>query len=235
MEVNMSEKDILKEIEDFHEERIKKLKNNETPKHFPEGGKTVLHLIPMESISEPKEYEISAIQQKAKDLLQPMFAKGKAYYEAYNFDGLLNFLSAKDGTCLSYIQLYRSGIIETVEAFYFTREEKNIPIYTIEQEIILKTENYLSFQKEMGILPPVVCYLTLLSVKGYSISDRSIDIHFLDIHPFDREDLILPKIIMKDFEIDTGEIFKISFDRIWNACGYPRSFQYNEKGEFIAK
>ena len=231
----MEEREILKEIEKFHQERIVKLKNNETPKPCREGGKIVLHLIPMDSFRDPKDYDILTFQEKSMVLLKPFYEEKEAFSQTYNFDGLLNSLLAEDKTCLSYVQLYRNGIIEAVEGVYFTREEKDIPIYTIEQEIILKTDNYLSFQNEIGIKLPIVIYLALLGVRGYSITDRSIDTDFLDIHPFDLEDLHLPKIVIDKFEVDTKKMFKISFDRIWNACGYPRSFQYDDKGEFKAK
>lgn len=186
----------------------------------------------MSSFRDPKDYDILTFQEKSMVLLKPFYEEKEAFSQTYNFDGLLNFLLAEDKACLSYVQLYRNGIIEAVEGVYFTREEKDIPIYTIEQEIILKTDNYLSFQKEMEINPPVICYLALLGVKEYSISDESIDTDFLDIHPFDVEDLHLPKIVIDKFEVDTKKIFKMSFNRIWNACGYPRSFQYDDDGEW---
>lgn len=231
----MVEKDIFNEIEVFHGQRIAKLKNNETPKPFSEGGKTVLHLIPLDSFSDPKNYDISAFQKQIDTLLKPMFVKNMAHTQDYNFDGLIDFIQGADGNCLSYVQLYRDGIVEAVEGFCFGSERKDIPIYSLEQEIILNTEYYLSLQKEMGIEPPVICYLALLGVEGHSIAVKSIDTHFLNIHPFDREDLILPKIVIEKFEINEAEMFRVSFDRIWNACGYPRSLQYNENGDFKAK
>lgn len=230
------EKEIFKEIEEFHQERIVKLKNNETPKPFREGGKIVLHLIPKDSFREdPTYYDIFTFEDKSRVLLKPFFEEKEAFSQTYNFEGLLNFLLAEDKTSLSYVQLYRNGIIEAVEGVYFAREKKDIPIYKIEQEIMLKTDIYLSFQNEIGIKLPIVCYLALLGAKGYKIPSDSIRNDFLDIHPFDVEDLHLPKIIIDKPGVDTKKMFKISFDRIWNTCGYPRSFQYNENGEFTLK
>ena len=231
----MEERKILEEIRLYHEERIKRLKNNETPKRFYEGGKIVLHLIPIDSFRNPIDYELSVYQEQQDTLLKPMLTEKIGYSQIYNFDGVLVFSLASDQTCLSYVQLYTNGMIEAVEGFYLTREEKEIPIYSIEQEIILKTACYLSLQQQMGIEPPVVCYLALLGVREYWIMDRSIDTHFLDIHSFDRDDLILPVLKIDKFDIDTTKLLKINFDRIWNACGYPGSFQYDEKGEFKAK
>lgn len=231
----MEEKEIFKEIEEFHQERIKKLKNNETPKPCREGGKIVLHLIPLDSFRTFEDYDIFTFEEKSRVFLKPFFEEGEEFSQTYNVEGLLNFLLAGDETCLSYVQLYRNGIIEAVEGFYFAREEKDIPIYKIEREIMFKTDNCLLFQEEIGIKLPIVCYLALLGVKGYEIPSDSIRNDFLDIHPFDVEDLHLPKIIIDEPGVDTKKMFKISFDRIWNACGYPRSFQYNKNGEFTQK
>jgi len=227
----MQQNEVFEEIKEFHRERLDKLRINETPKPCYEGGKIVLHLIPKDSFLDQYKFDISALPREAVDLLTPFYSEGLAFSRSYNFNGLLNFILAKDKKCISYVQLYRNGTIEAVDAFYLTREEKNIPIYRIEQEIILKADLYLQLQKGMGINPPIICFLALLGAKGYEITDDSIRIS-LEIHPFDEEDLVLPKIVIENLDEDLKKIFKTSFDRIWNACGYPRSFQYNEKGKF---
>jgi len=235
----MGNKEIMDKIEEFHKNRIVELKSNKTPKPFREGGKTVLHLIPMESFSNGKQYDLHAFQEKSIIYLKPFYTKRDTFNQEFEYGGLLNFILADDNTCLSYLKLYREGFIEAVEGFYLTLEEKNIPIYSMEQEVLLRTANYLEFLEAMTVKPPVECYLAFLGVKGYSIEINSnIDTQAMDIHPFDMEDIILPRIEIDDFDTSMpkmAELFRTSFDRVWNACGYPRSFQYDEKEEFQAK
>lgn len=231
----MEEKEFINEIEKFHKERISKLKDNETPKSFREGGKIVIHLIPLDSFRNPKDYDLSIFAKEINTFLLPMLVENKEHSQEYNYDGVLDFISGTDDKCLSYVQLYRTGMIEAVEGLFLRPEIVNIDIYQIEQEIILRTEDYISLQKAIGIEPSLIYYLALLGVKGHTMEVNSIDTQALNVHPFDRDDLILPRITIGNFNINAKEILRLSFYRIWNACGYPRSFQYNEKGEFIAK
>jgi len=231
----MEKEEIYKDIKKFHQERISRLKNNDTPKQCREGGKVVLHLIPINYFLDQNRFNVTGLSEKYGDFLTPFYSEGSGFYRSYNYDGLFNFMLDKDEKCISYIQLYRNGAIEAVDSFYLTLEEKSIPIYTIEKAIILKTDNYLKFQNEIKINPPIICFLALLGAKRYEIIDSSIRIETLDIHPFDRDDLILPEIIIGSYDIDTTKLYKTNFDRIWNACGYPRSFQYDKKGEFKPK
>ena len=100
----------------------------------------------------------------------------------------------------------------------------------IEKEIISNTKEYLLFQKELGINPPIMFYLTLLGTKGFSIPHDRID-PFTTTHSIEREGLDFPKIIIGKFDIAPEEILKTSFNRIWNACGYPRSEYYDKNGK----
>ena len=222
---------IFDKIEEFHDERIKTLKNNETPKPFPEGGKIILHLIPLESFLFLKHYDLSIYKGQIL-ALKPM--RFDSLDQTYNFDGLLHF-ERRDKKCLAYVQIYVNGIIESVDSYYLGVEDKVLFILEIEERIMSTTKEYLKFQKELGIKPPIIFYLALLGTKDFLIRYGHIDEQFNNINPVDREDLILPKIIIDEFDVLLEEKLKTSFDRIWNACGYPRSFHYNEKGEFIAR
>lgn len=222
------EKEIFQEIDNFHEERIKRLIKNETPLPFREGGKIVFHMIPFESFYSPKHYDLSAYKDKSQIL--KVLRGVQEYTQTYNFDGLLYSIIGRGDKCFGYVQVYTSGLIEAVNGYYLTIEKKILYMLDIEKEIISNTGEYLLFQKELGINPPIIFYLTLLGTKGFSMPHDRID-PFTTTHPIDREDLGLPKIIIEKFDIAPEEILKINFDRIWNACGYPGSEYYDKNGK----
>ena len=226
-------KEILKKIDDFREERLIKLRKNETPKPFHEGGKIVIHLLPFESFPSEKHYDLSVFKGQYQ-VIKPM--RFHAYDQEFNFDGLLHFCVGADRKCLDYVQVYTDGKIEVVDGYYLSyNDRKELPIFSIEEDIIKSTKECLLFQEKLGIYPPLIFYLALLGAKGFSIRYGKIDDFFDNIHPIDREDLILPRIFIHNFDVNLENILKTSFDRIWNACGYPRSYHYNEKGEWIKK
>lgn len=126
-------------------------------------------------------------------------------------------------------------MIEVVETRILSSDKKIFPMRDIEDRIIDYTKQSLQFQKEFDIKPPIVLYLALLNVARYEIPELQPFPLRDALHPVDRKDLILPKIIIDKFDIVLEEILKTSFDRIWNACGHSKSKFYDENGKRIKK
>jgi hypothetical protein len=226
------ENEVLNDIEQFYKERIEGLKNNVTPRPFAEGGKIILHIIPVESFKVSKHYDLSVSKGRVA-ITAPL--KFHSYSQIYNFEGLLCFSEGADGKCLDYVQVYANGIIEAVEGYHLKPGEKKLYIRGIEEQIIACTKEYSNYQKQLGLNPPVVLYLTLLGTKGFTIEHGSRYKDAYKTYPIEKEDLYLPKIILNRFGFVSEKILKTSFDRIWNACGYPRSLDYDPKGEWVEK
>jgi len=229
----MNEKNIVEKIECYQKERIENIKNNETTKPLIEGGKIIIHLIPFESVVDPKHYDFSSYNGQTL-VLKPM--RFNSLDQEYNFDGLLHFEIGSEKKCLAYVQAYVDGKIEAVDCYYLGVErKKELFIFDIENRLVSATEEYLKFQKDLGVELPIAFRLSMVGTKDFMIKYGNIDDYFHNIHPIHREDLILPTIIIENFDIPVERLLKISFDRVWNACGYPRSFHYDAKGKWIKK
>jgi len=226
------ENEFLKDIEQFFKGRIEELKNNRTPRPLSEGGKIVLHLIPIESFRSPKPYELSSPKGHA-NITTPL--KFHSYSQIYNFEGLLTFSVGADGKCLDYVQVFSNGIIEAVEGYHLKPGEKKLYIRGVEEQIISCTKEYLNFQKQLGLNPPVVIYLTFLGTKGFIVEHSIPYKESYKTYPIEKEDLFLPELIVSRFGVVPEKILKSNFDRLWNACGYPRSLDYDAKGGWIEK
>ena len=42
----------------------------------------------------------------------------------------------------------------------------------------------------------------------------------------------IDRLTIEDYGIAATEMMRPVFDAVWNACGYAKSFNYNEKGEW---
>jgi hypothetical protein len=47
--------------------------------------------------------------------------------------------------------------------------------------------------------------------------------------------LLLPEVIVENYDIKVDDVLKPQFDLIWNACGFQRSLNFDENGNWIAK
>ena len=229
---------IAEKIRNFRTERLGKIVAGETPVTLEGSAKIVLHIVPMGAFDTPIKYDLSFLKQQIEHL-QPIGSSG--WTHRYNFDGFLTYDSVNRGIlCLSYLQIFRNGIIEAVESYLLNSENsvyKNyIPSsYENYEKILLDVmPRYFSVQKQIGIVPPIFIMLSILNIKGFKI--------YTDFSKYgnpgkeiDRNDLIIPEIMIEDYDCDPAEVLKPAFDAVWNAAGWERSMNYNKNGEWVGQ
>ena len=183
-----------KRIRDFKTERISKLISDDTPVPFVrEGGKIVLHVMPLEAFDLDAAIDIKlGIAQKQG--LQPVnsgMIGGTTF--RINLEGLLIYFGTS-GKTTSYVQLYRYGIIEAVEGFWLRadRSDRFLPSLEYEKQLPPAVSNYIKALKELSIRPPFLVFLTFIGVKGWEMLRGSI-LEFDSGYPIDRDVLSLPE------------------------------------------
>ena len=226
------------QIRNFRTERLSKIMAGETLVPLIEGGKIVLHIIPARAFDVAIEFDVASFADRMDDRLYPINTEHcrRCNYRV-NFDGFLTFAQSPQSTCArSYLQLFRNGGIEAVEAWLLRRkkDEGSIPSPAYEQALLSALPRYLSIQKDIGVEPPLFIMLSLLGVCGYIMAVRrypSLDY----IQPIDRDALVLPEVLAENFDCDPAEVMKPAFDAIWNAAGWPRSMNYDETGKWVGQ
>ncbi|PIU78675.1 MAG: ATP-binding protein [Candidatus Moranbacteria bacterium CG06_land_8_20_14_3_00_43_56] len=224
---------LTEQINKFKTERITQLISDNLPLPFYDGGKIVLHLIPLESFSPNYRIDLNPIiNEPAK--LKPIYASGWSY--RINLEGVLSYSGGRNDKSHSYIQLYRNGIIEAVEGLMLSaeREKKYIPSVAYEIELIKSLREFLNLTKELGINMPIVIFLTLIGVNGYEMAvDR---MRFWgDYYKIDKDILQLPETLIESYNTEPKDILRPMFDLVWNACGFKRSYNFDEAGNWTAK
>lgn len=222
---------LVDKIQQFKVGRISELYANNTPiSSFPDGAKVVLHLIPFESFDPDKSLDLSPILQDSRKL-PPIFSSD--WNRQINFEGIMTYSNSKK----SYVQLYRKGILEAVDNGMLNPENKDgrlvIAGYGYEERLLRSLYFYLKTLKELGVNPPIVCFLTLMGVKDYVMEYQ--DIFADEGHKIDKDILQLPEKIIISFDTKPTEILRPIFDHIWNACGLEKSLNFDEHGNFVKR
>jgi hypothetical protein len=215
-------------IRNFRIERLSKIIAGETPVLLNETAKIILHIIPFGAFNPAARFDVSSL---ASDVgkLQPISALGEE--TGHNFDGYLSFKNS-----LTYLQVFRNGIIEAVDASIMEPEgsDLTIPSLLFERKLLDALPRFLAIQRQLGVEPPLFIILSLLGVSGYTMG---VNANYVDptftCHPIDRDALLLPEIILEKFDCNPSEVMRPIFDAIWNAAGWPRSMHYNENGERV--
>jgi hypothetical protein len=185
-------------------------------------AKIVLHFQPLDSLREEFEVDLSKEKITSSNLVLMQHDDTEPETRP-NFDGLLvtvrNKMRTEETIWLGYIQIFRSGAIEEVDAHTLPAKVQELPEENLirssyfEGRIIRGVARRLALLKDLDIKSPVQVHLSLLGVKGYllwvdqrkdlfgfSASDQ---LEYLRVMPaqnaIDRDDLLLPGLLMDDF------------------------------------
>lgn len=222
-------------IRNFRIDRLSKIVAGETPVRLYQAPKIVLHIIPFGAFNPAVRFDLSALAHD-KVNLKPLCASG--WDDRHNFDGYLSYgLLPELGVARSYLQIFRNGSIEAVEAFLLRPDGSNRIIRSVdfERELLNALPRFLSIQNRLGVEPPLFIMLSLHGVSGYTMGVDTSRFHSSFIYPIDRDALIIPEIIIENFECNHSEVMRPLFDAIWNAAGWERSMNYNETGQWVGR
>jgi hypothetical protein len=213
-------------IRDFCLERLARVVSGETPAPLKEGAKIVLHVIPLSAFEPGTGFDLNSLGSDAIRV-EPMYVT--SWSHRFNFDGVLGYSSH------SYLQVFRNGIIEAVEALLLEDRDGAhvIPSIAYEKELLKELPRFLSIQKELRVDSPLFIMLSLVGVKGYTMAVDQLRFLGHDSHPVDRDTLQVPEVMIERFDINPVEVMKPIFDSIWNAAGFPRSMNYDENGKWV--
>ncbi len=216
-------------IRNFRIERLSKIIAGETPVTLNQNPKIIFHIVPFGAFNPASRFDVSSLANDTTGRLQPISAA--SWNSRHNFDGYLSFASP-----LTYLQVFRNGNIEAVNASIIEPDDEGltIPSLLFEGKLLDALPRFLSIQRQLGVEPPLFIMLSLLGVSGCRMGvDSRLDSTFG--YPIDRDALILPEIIVENFECNPSEAMRPIFDAIWNAAGWPRSMNYNENGERVRR
>ena len=218
-------------IRNFRTERISLILSGQTPIALAPGPRTVLHVVPFDAFSGGRTFDVSRIYDPEIRSLRPLTVNS-GFSSRHNFDGIVTYSDIGDKTPIpSYLQLFRSGIIESVDTRQintYDKEQLMIPGTGWEDILLGAVRQYFDIQANIGVTPPIVVMLSLLNVKGARMSGGYSS--FGDDR-VDRDHLLVPEVMAESFTSDCAQVLKPSFDAIWNACGYSGSAGYGADGQ----
>lgn len=225
-------------IKRFRENRLGLIAADETPVRLSTPHRLVLHLIPLSSFLSNERLDLSGLQNAAT-LFPPLQGYG---HRRFNLDGIVTHNKDIEDSVNNdgYCQLFFNGVIESVFSAIIrgtggARPKEGvggIASIAYEQDVIQAITTYIKSYRELGIMPPVSVTMALLGCRGSFLYVDQMLMLRNGVMPIDRDAAILPDVLIENFDVDVARAMKPIFDAVWNACGYPRSFNYNEAGEW---
>lgn len=226
-------------IRQFRIDRIAKVMADETPVVMKTPHRLVLHLIPLTSLTIGERIDLTD-DHPLRTAFPPIAAGGWSH--RYNLDGfVLHSTSRDDGEQnKSYCQLFFNGIVESVYADIL-RGVRGGPVQNgvggiasiaYEQSVISAVQTYMKGYQDLGIAPPIYASMALLNCKG---SYMYVDFSRLlpgEQQVIDRDAALMPDVLIERLDEDIPKALRPMFNAVWNACGFARSFNYDNNGEW---
>jgi hypothetical protein len=221
--------DSLKEkVISFRRNRISNIIAGETPieLQYEKESYFIYHLLPANAFELNQRYNIRK-DFNILDLLRPI--KSRGYTHRSNFDGILTYTPSVQSTKAStYLQLYNNGIIEAVDTSILNLKNNGgygIPGSALRREINELVKRGLALYQKYQIQPPFFVMFTLIGVKGYIIWADPSRFIGIDQEPIDRDNLIIPEILIEDYDVNVNEQLKYFYDSLWNAAGWEYAYE----------
>ena len=220
----------MERVRQWRIDRILNLSRNETPvSPFSEGGKLVLHCVPLTSFDKGARYDVVEYGRSGK--LEPF--GDTSYSNRLNFEGAI--AHDCDATHHHYTQLYRNGSIEAVDGRMLngpnkliTNKQRFLSGYLFEKQLIEYLPKFLSITKKLGANCPIMVGVSLLGIRGIQIAVNHQHMDFLP--PLDRDSLLMPEVWVPSFTEPSDIVLKPIFDLVWNAFGSEKSPYYDIDG-----
>ncbi len=230
---------IKEQLRDFRLSRLAAITANSGPILMTSGAKIVLHVVPLRAFypdSQVDLLELAGDQTHRQSMTYRLSSSGVYVKPKHNFDGLVSMVPWSSAIPEEYVQVFRNGSIEAVDTYMlsYIQDLKSIPNPSTEEHIINGLRNFLAIDKSLDVEPPLFVMLSLLGVKGYQMQTGLLNRE--GRHSIDRDDLIIPEVMIEDLDSDPAIILKPAFDMIWNAAGEWGSYNYDrETGERLTE
>lgn len=215
-------------IRDFRADRIARICSRQTPVPLEPGGCMAVHILPLNAFLTNYAIDVAKLDGRT-DKLRPI---GAPYWNhRINLDGVVNFASHSS---IAYLQVFRSGAIESVSTAAIPRDKDGmrIPSEFYEKALIKSLREYMEFAGGFEIDPPFYVFLSFLDVSGcrFGVQTNSP----IPIPILQENMLVLPEVVVKNRDEEPHEVLHPVFDMVWNAFGFPMSKNYDDSGKWIA-
>jgi hypothetical protein len=226
----------------FRADRLARIRAGDLPFPLSKSPRVVLHLVPLAAFDDARPpFDLGRVRDdpRLRGLYtdQPFAGLGAT---RWNIDGLYTDDRWNDPEAESSLQVFRSGIIEAVDGRFlrFRANESLILGYPFERTLVDDVRRLLDLQSELGVEPPVISLVTLLSVDEWAILGpgqfEDVEWHRRGVR-IDRDVVLLPEAAFDSLDDQTAAVLRPTFDAFWQAAGRPASPNYDADGNWLRR
>ena len=226
---------VSERLRSFRADRLANIIAGSTSIPMQSTPKLVIHLLPFAAFFSESQFEVRG--QLPHDSFQPL--SGNGWSDRLTFEGRMVVAAPRDEHSPSYLHLYRSGVMEMVDAAILGHTLPNdpgrhyIPSVGVERLIHTGVNRGLKLMRHLGSAAPVAFAVTLTNVKDMILGFQ--DWEFYQQHPVLNSHLVFPEVVVNELTDPVGPILRPVFDLLWNACGIEESPNFHSQQNWLPR
>jgi hypothetical protein len=222
-------------------DRVSAISTGDVPLPLVSKQALVVHLIPAKTFDSLYECDLASVVEADRSgqgrFLSPIKTHGGRL--GYDFDGCLEMDEHKS-ICYGYTKLFRNGLLESIDCNSVkdkgetSEKQAWFSPYVYEKALLGVFPNWIKALRVAKIEPPIYLALSLLGMSGkipYIDPQYSGD----GLRTIRHDPLLLQPRFIESLDDDPKTILRPAFDLVWNACGWPRSINFDESGNIRSR
>jgi Putative DNA-binding domain len=226
-------------IRNFRLDRIAKIAAGQAPVQLMNRGSLILHIVPLSAFDMTSSLPLRAIEVDFGSFVP--IGSTTANGARITFDGVLKTSNADQRATQhrAYVQLYRNGIIESVNSTVMAVSSGTPIISNLDDMLIYEIMRSFNDLAAVGIEPPYALLVSLIGVAGARFHlARGQDPAWYDnlSDPLDRDQYHFDEVIFETIPTTPAEcasIIRPIIDQIANAGGRATSPVFDNQGRYI--
>jgi hypothetical protein len=226
-------------IRNFRLDRIAKIAAGQAPVQLMDRGSLILHVVPLSAFDVTPALPLSQIAQNFRSFVP--IGSSTANGARINFDGILKTSNADPQAIQhrAYVQLYRSGIIETVDSTLMALSSGTPIISNLDDKLIYEIMRTFDDLAAVGIEPPFALLVSLIGAAGARFNfARGQDSSSYDnlSNRLDRDQYHFDEVIFETIPAAQAEcagLIRPILDQMANAGGQATSPIFDNQGRYV--
>jgi schlafen family protein len=218
---------------EFRSERLGRLLAGELPISLQADRMTCVHFIPHASLAGAVDVDLLTAANQ-RDLLQPLYSHHSGS-QTYNLDGLLTYLAAGERLAVSYLQLFRDGIVETVTAGLLadrTQHGVTLPSVVFAEHLFQFLSRARRLMGVLDIEPPASLYVSFIGARSGVLGVSHEHTIYNQVRPFDRDVILLREVLVREWVGDPHIVLNPLLNELWQTAGFSRCLDYDDQGNW---
>lgn len=223
--------------EDFRTTRLGRIIGGGAPVPLASEKVLCIHAIPHGALFGALAVDLQRAASSSGEL-RPIEARG--WGPRFNIDGVISIAAMPAGAnSTGYVQLFRNGIVEIAfsDVYFDPPPDMRTPVAGVgaghvAQELAGAFQRTVALFRILEVSQPVSWFIALHGMRDviFHVSQRRA---LYGRYAFDRDTILLPEIVLADFDEPVMTTIKPALDALWQAAGLERCFDYALDGRWV--